>query len=175
VKAGLRILLVSCVLMSLPVVSIAAASGAPTRFGVSAPSSTDAGAPFNVNVTVLDASGSPVTDYTGTLHFSSSDGAALLPAAYTFTTSDNGAHLFSLTLNTVGPQTVTVIDVSTAGLSGTANVLVLSPRGGTGCTVNCGPPPPGATPEVDSLVMFGSGLSGLAAYVLRRRRAGRPD
>jgi hypothetical protein len=32
---------------------------------------------------------------------------------------------------------------------------------------------PGATPELDSLVLFGSGLSGLAAYAVTRLRARR--
>ena len=45
--------------------------------------------------------------------------------------------------------------------------------GGTGCTVDCTPPPPGATPELDSLLLFGSGLSGLGGYAIMRLRARR--
>jgi hypothetical protein len=40
------------------------------------------------------------------------------------------------------------------------------------CTVNCAPGA-GATPELDSLLLFGSGLSGLGAYALARFRAKR--
>jgi len=47
--------------------------------------------------------------------------------------------------------------------------------GGGGCdpndpTCNGGP---GATPELDSILLFGTGLSGIVAYAVRRRRAGK--
>jgi len=52
--------------------------------------------------------------------------------------------------------------------------VALLPSGG-GCdpndpTCNGGP---GATPELDSILLFGSGLSGIVAYAVRRRRAGK--
>jgi hypothetical protein len=52
------------------------------------------------------------------------------------------------------------------------------PGGGNGgCTVNCGPGGggqiPGETPELGSVALLGSGLSGLAGYALLRRRARR--
>jgi hypothetical protein len=37
----------------------------------------------------------------------------------------------------------------------------------------CGNPGGGATPELDSILLFGSGLSGFVAYAVRRRRAGK--
>jgi hypothetical protein len=43
---------------------------------------------------------------------------------------------------------------------------------GGGCTGVC-PPSPGATPELDSLLLFGSGLSGLGGYAIMRLRARR--
>ncbi|GAC1322645.1 MAG: hypothetical protein NVSMB2_20040 [Chloroflexota bacterium] len=45
----------------------------------------------------------------------------------------------------------------------TVTVTVISPSGGGGTT-------PGATPELDSLILFGSGLFGAAAYGLARFR-----
>ena len=46
------------------------------------------GTPFSVTVTALDQYGNVATGYTGTVHFTSSDGQAVLPANYTFTAGD---------------------------------------------------------------------------------------
>jgi hypothetical protein len=75
---------------------------------------------------VKDAYGNTVTGYTGTVHFTSSDGQAVLPANYTFTATDAGVHTFSggVTLKTVGSQTVTVTDTLTTSLFGSASVNV---------------------------------------------------
>ena len=48
------------------------------------PSPTTAGVALNVTVTALDAFGNTATGYRGTVHFTSSDGQAVLPANYTF-------------------------------------------------------------------------------------------
>src|SRR5439155_8666134 len=64
-------------------------------FSISAPSSNVAGALFNVTVTALDQTGKTLTGYTGTVHFSASDGASLVPFNYSFTASDNGVHTFT--------------------------------------------------------------------------------
>ncbi len=50
------------------------------------------------------------------------------------------------------------------------NVPSLTCTDPNGCNGN---PNPGATPELDSIVLFGSGLSGIVAYAVRRRRAGK--
>src|SRR5207245_2456718 len=71
--------------------------------------------------------GNTITNYTGTVHFTSSDGAATLPANYTFVGGDNGIHTFSngVTLNTAGSKTVTATDpVTGGGISGSATVAV---------------------------------------------------
>ena len=65
-----------------------------THLTVAAPASATAGTPFNVTVTALNASNGPAADYTGTVHFTSSDGQAVLPANYTFTAGDAGVHTF---------------------------------------------------------------------------------
>jgi hypothetical protein len=59
-------------------------------------------------------------------------------------------------------------DPSQANNSARASTMVIS--GGGGGTGGGGGP--GATPELDSLLLFGSGLSGMA-YALRRLRARR--
>ena len=95
-----------------------------THYAISAPTSTTAGASFSVTVTAADASGSPVAGYTGTVHFTSSDGAAILPANYTFTSADKGVHTFTVTLKTAGSKTVTATDTVNGSLTGTATLTV---------------------------------------------------
>lgn len=84
--------------------------------------------PFNVTLTI-QSSVAPFTlgNYTGTVHFTSSDAQALLPATdYTFVPGDSGSHVFSFTLKTLGDQTITVTDTHSAGFTGSATVNVNS-------------------------------------------------
>ncbi len=80
---------------------------------------------FSVTVTARDSSNNVVPGYTGTVHFTTSDGGAVtLPSNYTFTGGDAGAHTFTgVTLVTAGSQTITATDTVTAGF-GTANVTI---------------------------------------------------
>jgi len=66
-----------------------------------------------VTVTAQTAAAKTASDYRGTVSFSSSDPTATLPASYTFTTADGGSHAFSMTLTTLGAQTLTVSDAKT--------------------------------------------------------------
>ncbi|PWB63199.1 MAG: hypothetical protein C3F16_05490 [Betaproteobacteria bacterium] len=94
---------------------------------VNGPTSVVAGSTVNFTVTAADASGNPVTPYAGTVHFTSSDGGAVLPADYTFIpATDGGTHWFSMKLNTVGTRTLNVAD-SASGISGSATVTVTAP------------------------------------------------
>jgi hypothetical protein len=100
------------------------------------PSPTTAGQSGSFTVTALDSSGHVATGYTGTVHFTSSDTQAVLPANYTFTTADQGVHTFTATLDTAGTQSLTVTDTTSGGVTGSqsgitvnsaaANSLVLS-------------------------------------------------
>ena len=102
-----------------------------TRLSVLAPSVAPvSGTPFNVTVNALDASSSLVASYSGTVHFTSTDSQAVLPADSKLT---NGVGTFSLTFKTSGPQTFTVTDP--AG--------VLTPATPPSTTVN-----PGATAQL---------------------------
>jgi hypothetical protein len=91
-------------------------------------SSTVAGTPFDVTVTVQDAYGNTVPSYTGTVTFSSQDpyGAAL-PSNYTFQATDQGTVTFpgGATLFTAGTWDVTATD-SASGISGSDNVAVMA-------------------------------------------------
>ncbi len=60
---------------------------------MSAPAGSTAGAAFTVTVTALDINGNKDTGYTGTVHFTSSDSSAVLPADYMFTRQPGGRHL----------------------------------------------------------------------------------
>jgi hypothetical protein len=100
---------------------------AATHFQVSAPASVTAGTPFTVTVTALTAGGQLDAVYTGTAHFTSSDGKAVLPADYTFTLADAGSHTFTVTLNTTGSRTVKATDKHDSSLTGKAVVKVNAP------------------------------------------------
>jgi len=99
---------------------------APPVFNMPAPAAgVGPSLPFNVTLTV-QSSVAPftLTGYSGTVHFTSSDPQAVLPADYTFLPSDAGAHIFSFTLKTLGDQTITVTDTHSSGFTGTATVNV---------------------------------------------------
>src|SRR5205807_1653174 len=97
-----------------------------THVSISAPAGSTAGSTFGITVSVLDSSNSPVTGYTGTVHFTSSDGQALLPNDYLFTSGDAGVHTFAnaVSLKTAGSQTVIAIDAANSSISGSAPVTV---------------------------------------------------
>jgi hypothetical protein len=100
------------------VVNAAAAS----QFIITAPSSVSAGAAFSLTVKVEDAYGNVVTNYRGTIRFSSSDPYAALPKNYTFTATDQGVHTFTgLVLRKKGNQKITITDTHNSSL--TASVI----------------------------------------------------
>ena len=100
--------------------------GPATHITVSAPAASTAGNPFSVTLTALDANNNTATAYTGTVHFTSNDSQAVLPANYTFTGADNGSHTFTnaTTLKTAGSKTVVATDTVTGSITGSTNVTV---------------------------------------------------
>jgi hypothetical protein len=90
------------------------------------PSLTAAGAPGSFTVTARYADGTTATNYTGTVHFTSTDPQAFLPADYTFSAADAGVHTFSATLKTAGTQSITATDTSTA-INGTETGIAVNP------------------------------------------------
>ena len=88
---------------------------------VSMPATATAGAALTFKLTALDSSGNLVTGYTGTVHFTSTDVAAGLPADYTFTAADTGSHTFSATFKTAGSQTISVTDTANPALTVTSS------------------------------------------------------
>ncbi len=92
---------------------------------ITGPPTAKAGVAFSLTVTVCDAYGNVSTGYTGTVKFQSSDKTANLPANYTFTASDKGAHRFSgIVLKKKGKQSITAIDVLSSKIAGSLSVSV---------------------------------------------------
>jgi hypothetical protein len=100
-----------------------------THFVIITPTSVTAGVPVNVTVQALDASNRIVTGYTGTVHFTSSDGNALLPSDSAFTAANNGSQQFQVAFSMSGQQTLTVTSVTGSAITGTATVRVGSNMG----------------------------------------------
>jgi len=104
------------------IVTIPVGAGVMTTFQVSPQVGVlTAGTSVLIGVTAQDASGNTILNYSGTVHFTSTDPKAILPPDSTLT---NGTGVFSVTFNTTGTQTVSATDLAT-GVTGTsANVTV---------------------------------------------------
>jgi hypothetical protein len=103
--------------------TVSVTAAAASHFTVGAPSSATAGTAFNFTVTALDPFNNTATAYAGTVHFTSSDGQASLPADSTLT---NGTGSFSATLKTAGNQTLTATDTASSSITGTSNAVTVS-------------------------------------------------
>ncbi len=113
-----------------------ATSGSFTVFAAAANSftvlpatgSTTAGTAMNLTVQAKYVFGNIATGYTGTVHFTSTDAQAAIPADYTFTAGDGGAHQFAsgLTLKTAGVRAVTATDTVNSTVSGTSTSVTVS-------------------------------------------------
>src|SRR5205814_1653019 len=85
-----------------------------------------AGVAHSITVTLRDTFGNVATGYTGTVHVTSSDGQAALPADYAFTAGDAGVHAFGATLKTAGAQSITATDTTTSSLTGSQAGIAVS-------------------------------------------------
>jgi cyclophilin family peptidyl-prolyl cis-trans isomerase len=135
-----------------------------TQFLVSAPASATAGKAFAFTVTAEDQNDNPATSYAGTVHFTSSDPAAVLPPDTTLT---NGVGTFSATLMTGGSQTLTATDTvnsSIAGTSGAVNVAATPVV--MGISPSAGPLAGGV-----SVTISGANLAGATAVMFGKAAA----
>lgn len=104
-----------------------ASSGPIASFEITGlPTTVQSAATQSVNVRAIDANGETVSDYTGTIRFSSSDSQATLPNDYSFKAEDQGSHNFSLGVKLLSPglQTITVTDINQFTISGDAGTTV---------------------------------------------------
>jgi hypothetical protein len=105
--------------------------GSHPSFQLTAPSTVMPGASFNFTVAAVNPVGSSTdTSFAGSVHFTSSDPQAVLPADFTFTPNDQGTQDFGATLKKSGAQTITATDTVNSAILGTATVTV----GGTTLT-----------------------------------------
>src|SRR5262249_8143378 len=98
---------------SSPIQVSAAAASSLVVSGCQSP--TTAGESHSFTVTAKDGFGNTATGYRGTVHFSSSDVQAVVPPDYPFIAADQGTHIFSATLATVGPQSISASDGTISG------------------------------------------------------------
>lgn len=103
-------------------ITVNASAAASLR--VSAPSDAVANASLSFTVTALDPSGNTANNYTGTVHFSSSDSKAVLPPDSQLT---SGIGNFSLTFQTVGTQTLTATDSTNSSITGASGPIQVAP------------------------------------------------
>ena len=106
-----------------------AGSGAAATVGLSVSAFSNprtAGVSGGFTVNALDGFGNVDHDYRGTISFASSDGAAALPANYSFTAGDSGTHAFNATLKSSGIQSLTGTDTGNAAINGTQFGIVVN-------------------------------------------------
>ena len=101
--------------------NITVTPGSVNKLSVSAPTNATPALTFSIGVTAQDRFGNIVPGYVGTVHFTSSDGSATLPADSTLT---SGSSPFSVTLRSAGTQRISASDLATPSLTGSASVLV---------------------------------------------------
>jgi hypothetical protein len=144
---------------------IAVSAAAATHFAVSAPASASSGVAFNFTVTALDQFNNTATAYAGTVHFTSTDGQAVLPANTTLT---NGSGAFSATLKTAGNQTITATDTADSSITGTSNTIVVAAPPATHFLVFAPPVAPAGVAfnfTVTALDQFNNTATGYAGTV----------
>jgi hypothetical protein len=96
------------------------------------PNTPGAGQQFSLVVAAIDASGATAGGYRGTVHLTSSDPAAVLPADFTFAAADNGVKQVNVTLTTAGVQLIDGFDTASAGIRGRGSANVQAGPG-TSC------------------------------------------
>ncbi|HWF42124.1 MAG TPA: cell wall-binding repeat-containing protein [Acidothermaceae bacterium] len=114
---------VAAALIAVPISFLAtgvANAAAATHLTVSAPASAVVGDAVTVTVTALDSSNAIATTYAGTVHFTSTDTGAVLPANSTFS---GGVGSFTVRFSSTGSKHVTVTDTSTSSITGTSGAV----------------------------------------------------
>jgi ELWxxDGT repeat protein len=133
------------------------------------PATGTAGVAGSFTVTARNTAGAASTGYRGTVHFTSSDPQAVLPADYTFTAADNGVHTFSAILKTAGGHSITAADTVATGLAGTQTAITVRPAAASTLTVAGFPSPVTAgvagTVTVTAWDPYGNRATGYAGTV----------
>jgi len=125
------------------------------------PNPQAAGASASVTVTITDSYGRRSIDYTGTVTLTSSDGAAVLPGSYTFTSADAGTKTFTVTLKTVGTHSITAGDGTLTGMQSGISVSIAPPISIYSIVGTSSWTAPGGVTSINLLVVGGGGAGGL--------------
>jgi putative cell wall-binding protein len=114
---------VAAALIGVPISLLAtgvANAATATHFSVSAPASASVGDAVTITVTALDSNNATATSYAGTVHFTSNDTGAVLPANSTFS---GGVGSFTVRFSAAGTKHVTVTDTTTSSITGTSGTV----------------------------------------------------
>ncbi len=98
------------------------------------PATSPAGTSETFSLTALSPNGGTDTSYAGTVHFTSTDPQAVLPANFTFTAADDGTESFKVTFKAAGSQAITATDTVDPAIVGTEENIIVSP--GTAKSLN---------------------------------------
>jgi hypothetical protein len=108
--------------------AIGVSPASPSKLGVTGITSpATAGAAVSLTVTAYDTYSNLTPTYTGTIHFTTTDAQAALPADYAFTATDAGRHTFSVTFKTAGTQAVRATDTAHGSITGVASNIAVNP------------------------------------------------
>lgn len=137
--AGTRSFLVTSPYLPDATGTIEVTAAAPAKFSlVVGQTSSVAGDATSVTVSTYDVYGNFASNYTGTIHFASSDVQAGLPSDYTFTAGDNGTHTFNVVLKTAGSQTVRANDINSSAFNGVSGAITVTPAAAASLSVTGG-------------------------------------
>src|SRR5439155_13828242 len=128
------------------------------------------GQPFDITVTAKDQFDNTATGYTGTVHFTSTDGHATLPADTIFAAADQGVRAFVAgpVLGTSGNQTITSTDTNAQDITGTSATITVNPGAATVLVVTAQAAAAAGTPfdvTVEAQDGFGNRATGYAGTV----------
>ena len=139
------------------------------------PSPVTAGTAGTVTVTAKDAFGNTTPNYVGTVHFTSSDGQASLPADYTF--KGNGTHTFKATLKTAGTQSITATDTAAGTINGSQTGISVNPAAASKLIISAPSSVASGTPfsitvtAVDNYGNVASGYTGSVTFTSSDKQA----
>src|SRR5262249_508896 len=97
-----------------------------------------AGTPTAITLTAIAATGGTAPGFRGTIHLTSTDPIADLPADLTFTASDAGVKHTMVTFKTAGERVLTATDTPPGGVRGVA-VLSIGGAAATTCVTSQAP------------------------------------
>ena len=103
---------------------IAVSAAAVTHFIFVGPSSVTQGVGFKVTVSAVDDFGNVNAGYRGSVRLSGDD-PSVGPQGFTFSSNDNGVHVFSYTFNRLGLDTLTIVDLANSSIVGTDTINVV--------------------------------------------------